>query len=289
MMKKMILILMVLAAFLFFSGCYQYSWTETREFTFPYSQQMELFLSNKVGDIHFQVWEEEEIYLEVQLTGRANSESLAQKMVDESTILLNPTEQGLEVKSEPYSHQDAALRMDYVVKIPLDFNCTVQTSVGDIHIQRMKGDLSATTGTGSIFVDSLTGNIQVQGGTGDIHLGTAEGDLNVSTSTGDIRIDYARGEVQRLETSTGSITATLEIPKYTENRIQSSTGDIVLFLRGDLSSQLWVGVGTGEISLEGLELRLEEREDNLVIGVLGTGEAHLRIQSSTGDIRLVRD
>lgn len=289
MMNRKVQILIILVLLCFLSGCYQNSYTETREFTLPYTQHMDFFLSNTVGDIQVEVWDREQMYITAQLTGRANTQSLAKKMVAESEILFTPSEYGVDVTSERYEHQDAALRIDYQVKIPVDFNCTIHTSVGDIQIQRINGVVFATSGTGNISVDSLQGDIQIQGGTGDIHLGTVEGDLNVSTSTGDIRIDYARGEIHRLETSTGSITATLEIPKYTENRIQSSTGDISLYLRGELSTQLWVGVGTGEILLEELNLRIEEEQDNQVVGIIGTGDAQLRVQSSTGDIRIIRN
>lgn len=289
MMKRVLLTMMLFSILLTLSGCYQYSFQESREFTLDYEEHMELYLTNRVGNITVEEWDNDEVSIVVNLTGRANSESLAENMVHKAIIDVNPIEMGVEIEGRGEERSDASLRMDYQIKIPSAFNCTINTSVGDIHLKKVEGDVYLSSGTGSITIDYLQGDLQVRGGTGDIRLGIMEGDLNVSTSTGDIQVDYVYGEVAQLETSTGSIVSTLEIPEETENRIKSSTGDITLYLRGEISTHLWADVGTGKIELDGLDLLLEQMEERRVVGILGRGESRLTVQTSTGDIRIIRD
>lgn len=288
-MGKVLFTTIMLSILLVFSGCYQHQRSEIREFTAEYREHMELIITNHVGRVVIEEWDREEVIIKAEIIGRSDSESLAETIVQETIIHVVSVEEGLKIGSERIDRSDASLRIDYTIKIPPLFNCSVHSSVGDIHLVRAEGDVYAETGTGNVTVDYLKGQLKISGGTGDIRLGNLEGDIDVRTSTGDIRIDYVRGELHNLETSTGSISSTLEILKGTENRIQSSTGDITLYLRGNISAHLWANVGTGEISLEGLNLLLEQREDKRVVGILGAGESYLSLQTSTGDIRIVRD
>lgn len=288
-MKRILLSIMILSILSFFSGCYQHQYSEIREYTADYVEQMDLLITNQVGRVVIEEWDREEVFISAEIIGRSDSESLAETVVHETTIYVESTEEGLKIESERPDRRDTSLRIDYRIKIPSLFNCRVYSSVGDIRLYRVHGDVYAETGTGNVTIEYLQGQLRVSGGTGDIRLGIIEGDLHVTTSTGDIEVDYVHGEVSLLETSTGSISSTLEIPKGTENRIQSSTGDITLYLRGDISTHLWANVGTGEITLDGLHLHVEQREERRVVGIIGTGESHLSLQTSTGDIRVIRD
>ncbi|MXV61390.1 DUF4097 family beta strand repeat protein [Natronorubrum sp. JWXQ-INN-674] len=140
----------------------------------------------------------------------------------------------------------------------------IDASIGRISVRDVTGDLTVETSTGEIDVSSVAGTVGARASTGDVEIREIDALGDVRTSTGRIEVD-----VPAIDGDT---------------TVEASTGEIAAAIDPDLDADLHVSTSVGEVSVDGLELTDETREDNLVMGTLGDGGPTLRLETSTGRI-----
>lgn len=145
----------------------------------------------------------------------------------------------------------------------------IHNSSGDINIQEFKskntifetssGDIIATnlhseehrfhSSSGEMKLSNVTGNIEAESSSGDmiIQFENATGNLDAKTSSGDVSVEY-RDE-----------------PKSLAIDFKASSGD-------------------GNVTLDGVNF--EERSENEILGVIGTGDFKVTVETSSGDFSL---
>jgi lia operon protein LiaG len=145
----------------------------------------------------------------------------------------------------------------------------IDNSSGDINIQEFKsknmifetssGDITATnlhseehrfhSSSGEMKLSNVTGNIKAESSSGDviIQFENATGNLDAKTSSGDVSVEY-RDE-----------------PKSLTIDFKASSGD-------------------GEVTLD--DVHFEERSENEIRGVIGTGNFKVTVETSSGDFSL---
>jgi len=139
----------------------------------------------------------------------------------------------------------------------------VNTSGGEITIGTVGKDLKAVTAGGNIDVDKVGGEVDASTASGDVSLGGAGGSVTVSTSGGDINVSSGTGRVEATTSGgdvtvsgiTGSVEAsssggTVKVamtPKGgEESRIESSGGDVYLYLPSDAKVTVHIEVLGGD-------------------------------------------
>ncbi|SFB84553.1 Putative adhesin [Halobiforma haloterrestris] len=180
------------------------------------------------------------------------------------------TDGTLELRSE-WDGTEGWLRsrpsMDLEIDVPRELALEeVSTSVGEVTVRDVAGDLRVDTSTGRIDVANVDGGVGASASTGRVEIRDVERLDDVSTSTGRIEVD-----VPAIDGDT-SVTA--------------STGRIEAAIDPDLDAELRVETSTGRIEIEGLELQDATRGDDVVTGALGDGGPTLRFETSTGRIEL---
>ncbi len=91
-----------------------------------------------------------------------------------------------------------------LVSLPVATGVTVDTSTGDIYIEKINSDIAASATTGDIDVRDVAGAIDLGVTTGGIDVSRCRGELTAKATTGDIGVDDFQG-VMDLDTTTGDI------------------------------------------------------------------------------------
>lgn len=100
------------------------------------------------------------------------------------------------------------------------------TGAGSIQVNKCNGKLNASTGGGAVELKEVTGTVKIASGGGAIKLGPAGGGVSAATGGGPIVVDLAaHGE------------------KFTASRLETSAGDIIVYIPDDLKVTIQADVG----------------------------------------------
>lgn len=140
----------------------------------------------------------------------------------------------------------------------------VHSAYGSVRIEKVEGDVEATSSSGDVVVASADGkSIEAKSGYGDVQVGDCKSTrIAAKSSSGDVRIEDSRAEQLQIESGYGD----LEIARIDgEIEAKTSSGDVrAKALAGPIAS---LSSGYGSVQLEN-----------------GTGK--LSASSSSGDVRV---
>lgn len=214
---------------------------------------------------------------------------------------------------------------DLRVLVPAGKRVAVHLAVGRATISNVNGDLfvdvssanvTATGTKGSLTVDAGSGNVDVTDAQGDVNLDTGSGDVRVSgvtgghvtldtgsgNATGDrvqadvLSVDTGSGDVEfaavsspnvKIDTGSGNVRLTLDA-KLADLDVDTGSGDVTLNVPATLGGDIYIDTGSGGIDLGGLTVQVTKLEKDHVEGKIGTGTGHYKIETGSGEVRLVR-
>jgi len=189
------------------------------------------------------------------------------------------------------------------------------TDAGNIHVGSAAGKVTATsgggnlnigtakvmtlsTGAGSINVTKCEGGVRAETGGGTVDVTDAGGPAQIETSGGKIRVGVAHGGLHAI-TGGGPIVATLApgIQSLTDSRLETSDGDIILYVPDGLGVSIRATVDTARgdgIRTDFRELKILKSEAGLgpremyAEGDLNGGGPVLHVHTTTGRIEVKR-
>ncbi len=176
------------------------------------------------------------------------------------------------------------IRIHFQVTIPQEYDVDLNTRIDDISVNGVTGELEVSTSTGDIDIIDVSGPTQVHTSTGDLHLEKIIGAISGGSSTGDITMLNIQGSIS-IKSSTGDVRMNLPTQLQHAWNIQTSTGDIVLTLSSDLAANIDVKTSVGDI-LTDFPVLTTTMQKKRVRGTINGGGQLLKLQTSTGDIRL---
>lgn len=178
------------------------------------------------------------------------------------------------------------IRIHFEVTVPQEFDVDLTNRIDDISVDGVTGELQVSTSTGDIDVIDVSGQTQVHTSTGDLHLEKIIGSISGKSSTGDITMSNCQGSIT-VKSSTGDIRMNMPTQLRHALNMQTSTGDIVLELKSDLAANIDVKTSVGDISTDFRVLTTSIGKKR-IRGTINGGGQLLKLQTSTGDIRLKR-
>ena len=174
-------------------------------------------------------------------------------------------------------------------------DAVLETGAGDIRVSRCGGQLSVSTAGGNIDVGNVSGTVQAQSGGGSIRLAAAEGPVRAETRTGQVELNGV--PAAQVETGYGAITARL-IPGNSrpDSSFETSAGDVTVYLVPNLNVTVRASIGLADghtirSDFPEIQIRTEAEVGGKTVvaqGNLHGGGPLLRIETTTGDIRIVR-
>jgi DUF4097 and DUF4098 domain-containing protein YvlB len=174
---------------------------------------------------------------------------------------------------------------------------TLDTGGGNIQVERCQGMVHATTGGGSVDLGDIGGPAEIETGGGSIRLSSAKGPVKAETGGGCIELNGVPSA--RAETGGGGIIAKfLASSDRTDSALETSAGDITVYLAADLSISIRANIELANghkitasdfpdihVASEGGEWgpRTVSAE-----GQLNGGGPVLKVRTNSGNIKFVR-
>jgi len=158
----------------------------------------------------------------------------------------------------------------------------VRTTAGDVDAEDVVGAVTVRATAGDVSVRRAQGRIAVETSTGDADIADGDGSVMVTTSSGDVTV-RARADSLVVETSAGDQDLSLSgAAKYTA--VKSASGSIELMIPTGSGGALDVQTATGAMSIANA-VQIGTMSRNHFTGDLGGGGQTL-VRTSSGDIRL---
>ncbi len=189
--------------------------------------------------------------------------------------------------------------IDYELIIPTHVTLKLHTERGQITVHDVNSAVTANTINGPIELKNINNTIVAQTQeSGAILIDSATGNIKASTNKGDIRINEATKSILASTKKGNIITACNAVPSTSKIVLNSeSQGAITLALpssvnatlqgktiKGRLTSDHYVTIKPFTTKLNKQTRRDFERQ---VDGVMGTGEADIRLTSNSGNIKIL--
>ena len=188
---------------------------EVVERSVEFSPRGRLTIVNVNGDISVKSWDRNEVKMKAVKRARAESEDAARKLLNETTVQFERTEQGIDIRTDAPKKQgrNRSVSVDYTVTVPKVIDLELKTVNGTIDVKDISGAVDAKTTNGRIGLTGIVGSMQAKTTNGKIGLSEVLGPINVKTTNGSIQVAVGgSGEQQheiRAATTNGGIEVTL--------------------------------------------------------------------------------
>jgi DUF4097 and DUF4098 domain-containing protein YvlB len=158
---------------------------------------------------------------------------------------------------------------------------TLAGSSGDVEVESVSGDVSATDVRGRIEIASTSGDVQAR---------QVRGDLTARSVSGDVSLEQVDGQEVGVETVSGDVGFSGPIHENGRYRFRSHSGDVTVRPSGELNAVVDVSTFSGDLESDwpitlGPGGRMHPREWEFTIG---NGGARLDLASFSGTIYLRR-
>ncbi len=198
------------------------------------------------------------------------------------------------------------LGMGRVDAVNVNGHLWLSTSAGDAFVDRLQGNLHASSGSGDVHASDVTGDVVLDAGSGDVSLrgmrggrahlsagsGNVEGgslsatELDASTGSGDLRLENVSAPRARLSAGSGDVDLAL-VGALETLHASSGSGDVTLTLPASTSARLRVETGSGEIETA-FPVTVTSRRHGSLVGSIGDGRGQIDVSTGSGSVRLAR-
>jgi DUF4097 and DUF4098 domain-containing protein YvlB len=168
----------------------------------------------------------------------------------------------------------------------------VETGGGSVDVDTCTGETKVDTGGGGIALGKINGPVTLETGGGSIRLAGASGPVRVSTGGGNLELmNLAQGV--RAETGAGSITAELVGSPVMPSSLETSAGDVTLYVAPEAKLDIRATIDTAfghkiDSELSGLNITSEGGQWGpktiSATGKLNGGGQVLTIETTMGNI-----
>lgn len=188
----------------------------------------------------------------------------------------------------------------------VDADLAVEVASSTISADRTRGRLSLDTGSGSVSVTDAQGDVDLDTGSGGVTIsGVKGGSLRMDTGSGSIRggdidvtelkadvgsggVHLERVRAPRVDVDAGSGGTELELLSQIEElKVDAGSGGVTVRLPASLSANVDVETGSGGIDTD-FSVQVTKFEQHHVVGRIGDGRGRIRIESGSGQVRLLR-
>ncbi len=198
-------------------------------------------VNNGIGSISVETTEDPDV--RIVAVKRAHS----QTMLDQVSILIEPTRCGLTVHSK--GPRNSYWEIDYTVFVPMGTEVSATQGAGDIVLRETGGKASIELGVGEVEVTGRFGpSLAVQSGAGHVRLfGVVAEEIDVELGTGDVEVLLPSGAAYAIDAGVGIGEIAIGPFEGLDAIEAGGLGSHVEATLGDGSGRLSIDLGVGEI------------------------------------------
>jgi DUF4097 and DUF4098 domain-containing protein YvlB len=249
-----------------------------------------LDVSNFSGDVIIRAWEKNQVRVQVEHS-------------DRETVDILTTDQLVTIRGRGQGNVPRSL--NYTITIPawMPVNSSgtaadvdIDGTGADINVETVRGDVKVRGGSGYVRLHSVQGNISLERAKGRIDVRTYNESINLADVSGDISAEAINGAVtmERIDSSNvdvstvnGPITFDGQIKDRGLYRLTTHNGRIDVAIGERTNATMTVRTFNGDVTST-LPIKIDEPERHRRTVTLGTGSAHVELESFNGTIVLRR-
>ncbi len=173
----------------------------------------------------------------------------------------------------------------------------VRDVLGPVEVESVNGEITVRGGRGAIQLETVQGRITVDGATGRIEASSTNNAVQIRNSSGEIDAETVNGSIlldgvrsRRVHASTVNGALRFEGPLARDGHyaFSSHNGTIELLVPAGSSATFEVSTFSGEFEVD-FPVQLRDREARGQYQFrLGGGEAHVELESFSGNVRVLR-
>jgi len=277
---------------------YEFAKNKSVNKSYNVSSSEKLNIDNSFGEVEIHTWNKNEIKVDVTVEVSANTETLAQKIIDGITI--SDSRSGSEVvfkttiKGTNNSKKEkSTMKVNYQISMPASNSLEIVNQFGATIIPDFKGEVELTSKFGSLTTGSLSNVKSV-----DVEFGKAKIE---SAANGSISIKYSSAEIDKL---VGNVKLDIEFSSPTKINFDNnltglnanvSYSTINLKPVGDVSASYSISTSFGNFkNRSSIKFDSDEDDDDNkgpkfdhnYNGKSGNGSVPVKINSSFGKVIL---
>jgi DUF4097 and DUF4098 domain-containing protein YvlB len=258
------------------------AWVQRFECWAPVKEGARLVVRVDAGSVRVRPGTNDRLTCQATIRIYKGTESYAQSYLNSFDLRLKPAADGGAYLTGRFAKQPHAVGAEYEIQVPLRFQLDLETSGGEIEIERLEGELRAVTAGGPITAGDITGPVRAETAGGPIELGAVAQRLEARTAGGPINVREA-GADAILETSGGGIRIGAVAGTL---RAETAGGDIQIARAGSdviaetAGGEIRIGQAEGSVRAEtaGGNITLAGGRGQVVVGTAGGCIALDRVQ-----------
>lgn len=213
---------------------------------------------------------------------------------------------------------------DLRIIVPRGKSVVIHQAVGDTRVANVDADLSIDVAASTVTTEHTRGSLSLDTGSGAVSVSDAQGDLVLDTGSGGVTVTGVRGSSLKIDTGSGSIRGSdidvdelkadvgsggVRLARVRASRIDvdagsggtelellsnidqlnvdAGSGGVTVKLPSTLSAEVDLETGSGGINTD-FAVRLTRFERRHIVGKIGEGRGRIKIESGSGQVRLLR-
>ncbi|MDQ2670161.1 MAG: DUF4097 domain-containing protein [Gemmatimonadota bacterium] len=179
----------------------------------------------------------------------------------------------------------------------VDLDITVDGIAAPLSLETVQGDVTVRGGAELVTLTSVEGSVSLRGARGrmqvssvndDVEVIDAQGDLAATTVNGDVQLSGIQSDNVDASTINGDIAFSGPIRNAGRYRFSSHNGDLTVTFPENTSAVVNVATFSGDFEAGFPVTVTGMRRGQRFSFTIGSGSAHVELESFQGDIRLVR-
>jgi hypothetical protein len=266
--------------------------SEIVEHRFSVSGMPRVHVNNISGETEITVGPSSEVFVRARKRVRGWSEERARRLLENVEIRLE--QEGDDIIIEPRLFQQergwtelfrgGRVAVDLDIRVPRETHLDASTVSGELSISGTRGQTEIRSVSGEVSVSDVQGPMRLRTVSGDANVTGYAGQLEANSVSGDVEIERSRVRTPDVVTVSGDleIDAVLLGTGGAEGRLKTVSGDVEIAL-GEVDVEIDFKTVSGDAEVEGpARIEKEGRRDRRI--VLGSGAAHLRVKTVSGDL-----
>ena len=292
---KISAVLLVLASALAFEGQLAFA-GQSVDKHWDIDANATISIENVAGKIEIQGWDRNEAHLTGELgnsvdeleIGASNS-SLQINVVNRNQRNVDSTQLKLMVPKGASAEADA-VSADIDISGLDSEKLTASSVSGDVVVSATSQRVSIESVSGDVAFSGHTERISAESVSGDVALSGISGEVAATTVSGDMELKAGLIDSGKLETVSGNITVLAEISGNGKLSAESMSGDVSILLPASQSGVFKAQSFSGRISTDfGSVEEAKYGPGSHLKYIAGNGDAEVRVESFSGDIKIKYD
>jgi DUF4097 and DUF4098 domain-containing protein YvlB len=185
-------------------------------------------------------------------------------------------------------------RVDYQILVPEDSNLDIQTNMGTLEVENIRGKIEIDAVEATVKVQGVSGYLQARSLGSKLTISNASGIVQTNTVSGDILFDHLQSNSVNANSTLGNISYDGDFISRGKYAFMTNEGAILIYCAEQASVE-WdaktvKGVIESDLPITSKKHSSVSRDSGrqCLLGTLNRGEATVQLSTFSGKIKIIR-